>query len=231
MKKIIIILMFIYFLTGCAVSSEITIDKDLNVQEQVKMTGTSEFFSRYSKSLPITTVNMLLDGNRKETLLENGYTYYIDKTGNYPVVVATKNYSSIDSFVKNTIFKKQYFENFETYQENNLVTIKADDFIEFIEGDIELYEISNFSLKIKIPFIATEHNADDYDPKTNTYIWHITDETLDKEINLTFDKTKIYVYNLVMYISIFILSILVIILIFVGFKLTKKSKINNKIIE
>lgn len=232
MKKLVLVLIFLFLTTGCSVTSNITINKDLTVKEEVKMTGTSEFFSTYYKSRPITTVNMLLNsGNRRETLIKNGYQYYIDESGNYPVVIANKNYSSINSFVTNTIFKEQYFENFETTEVNNLITIKAYNFIKYIEGDVELYEIDNFALNIKLPYVVTSHNADKYNSKTNTYTWYIQKETEDKEINLTFDKNRVYVYNLVMYISIFLLCLLGVILIIVIRKIVIKSKKNNKIIE
>jgi len=228
MKKLFVLIIFLFMITGCSVKSNITINKDLTVKEEVHMTGTPEFFAIYKKSLPITTVNMMLEtGNRKNTLIENGYNYHIDKSGVYPVVVASKNYNTIDSFTKNTIFKEQYFKNFETIYDGNLITIKADDYINFIDGDTELYEVKNFVLNIKLPYVVTSHNADSYDAKTNTYTWTIKLSDENKEINLTFDKTRVYVYNLVMYISICVLIIICIALIIYARKIIKKNKINN----
>lgn len=228
MKKISLLLIILFLVTGCSVSSNITISRDLTVKEEVKMTGTPEFFSRYAKSLPLTTINSLLEV-RKHILIENNYDYYIDKKGTYPVVVANKEYNNISSFVNNTIFSNQYFENFETTTNNNLVSIKATDFIPYDPDYIERYEISNCNINIRLPFVVTKHNADSYDEKTNTYTWKITKKTENKEINLTFDKTKIYIYNLVMYISIVILILIIIILILVTRSIFKKNKKNNKI--
>lgn len=231
MKKISFLLIFILFTTGCTVTSNITINRDLSVKEEIRMTGSTEFFDIYYKSRPITTVNMLLNtSKRKETLINNGYDYHIDESGNFPVVIATKKHTSIEHFVSSTIFKKQYFENFETTQNDNLVTVKAYNFIRYIEGDVELYEIKKSSINIKVPYVVTSHNADSYNPKNNTYTWYIEKDTEDKEINLTFDKNRIYVYNLIMYISTFILCLIIIVLIFVIRKIYKKNKINNVII-
>ncbi len=231
MKKVIILLLLVFLITGCDVRTNITINKDLVVKEEVRMTGTSDFFATYYKNLPITVVNdMLNTANRKEILTNNGYKYEINQDERYPAVIATKSYSSIKEFTEKTIFKEQYFTNFETSTKDNLVTINANGFKKYDQNP-EYYAIDKCSIRIKVPFIVTESNADSYDAKTNTYIWNIELETKDKEIKITFDKNKIYVYNLVMYISIIVLIILGIILGIVIKKLVLKSKKNNKIYE
>lgn len=231
MKKIIILLLVVFLITGCDVRTNITINKDLSVREEVRMTGTSNFFANYYKDLPITIVNdMLNTGNRKEMLTNNGYKYEINQDERYPAVIAVKNYASVDDFTEHTIFKNQYFTNFETITKENLITIKANGFKKY-DQDPEYYEIEKSSINIKVPYVVTENNADSYNASTNTYTWNIDLETKDKEINLTFDKNKIYVYNLVMYISILVLIIIGIITGVIIRKLVIKSKKNNKIYD
>ena len=195
------------------------------------MTGTTEFFSNYFKNLPITIVKDMLNTNdRSETLTKNGYSYIIDDKEKYPAVIATKKYPKLDEFTNTTIFKDQYFTNFETTTNNNLVTIKAYGFKPY-DQDPEYYAISKFSLNITLPYVVTDSNADSINKETNTYSWKINLDTDEKEIKLTFDKNKIYVYNVVMYISILILIILGIIVGIVIYKAVKKNKLNNKIYE
>ena len=229
MKKIVIILCLLFLVTGCNVTSNITINKDLSVTEEVKMTGTPEFFAIYGKNSPTTVVNDMLNSlNRKETLISNGYAYKTIKENNYPVVVATKNYSTVKDFTDKTIFKDQYFTNFETIEKDNLITLKASGFIKYDQIP-DQYEIEKFALNIKVPYVVTDNNADSYDESSNTYTWEIPLETLDKEINLTFDKNKTYVYNLYIYISVGILILLVIIILAIVMNLKKKSELNNRI--
>lgn len=232
--KILLIFVFLTLTTGCQVKTDITINKDLTVLEELNMTGTSDFFGSHYKNMPLTVVKRFLSIDEHEkTLNENGYFYEIKKDGKYPYLYVSKNYHNLQDFASKTIFKKQYFEDLIVNVNNNLITLKSFNFIKYEEGDQELnrYDIKKFSLNIKVPFVVTNHNADSYDKKTNTYTWYIDTETSEKEINLTFDKNKIYVYNLVMYISIFIIILLLIILIFIFRNVVKKGKMNNKISE
>lgn len=230
MKKVILLLFSLFLVTGCSVTNTVTINKDLSVKEELDMTGTSEYFNNYYKSRPINIINMMLDtGNRKETLINNGYSYVIKKESYYPSVLASKKYDTIDDYVSKTIFKEQYFNTFETYSNNNLITIKASDFIPYNPDNTEIYSITKFVYNLKVPYVVEKHNADNYDKKTNTYTWYIDKDTENKEIEITFDKDKVYVYNLVMYISMIILLILAIIVGIIVYKLVKKNQMNNQI--
>ena len=106
MKKYLILIPLILLVTGCKVQSNIIINKDLTVKEMVNMTETSEYFNNRYKELPLTVIKSLLSsGKREETLRQNGYEYEISELDNTPSVLATKNYSSLEEFANNTIFK------------------------------------------------------------------------------------------------------------------------------
>lgn len=235
LKKIVLILAIPFFLTGC-VSAKYTldIDKDLKISEEVFISATSEYFGSFYKNNPITIVKEWYnDDEMLNSLIKNNYSHeLVTENVTYPGVLVKKKYDTLSEYANNTIFKDQIFENVYSITNDNLITLKATGFLPYVDDQTDVrFPISNLKINIKVPYVVTDHNADKFNPKNNTYTWEITKETEEKEINLTFDKTKIYVYNLVMYISIFILSLIVIILIFLGYKLIKKSKINNKIIE
>lgn len=233
MKKKLLILIVPFLLTGCAaVNYDLEINSDLEVEEIVSITGTTEYFNNFYKNLPITIVREFYeDEERMKPLKDNNYSYeLVTENVNYPTLVARKKYSSLSEYTNNTIFKGQSFENIVTSVDGDLVTIQTVNFLPYLEDEDDArYSISNVDFTIKVPFVVTSNNADSYDPKTNTYTWTINEDTKEKQITLTFDKTRTYVYNLAMYISIFILCLLVAILIFVGVKMIKKNKVNNKI--
>ena len=230
MKKIIILLLLLFLFTGCSVKENIIINKDLSVEEKVELSESKEFFNSRYKMLPINIVkDILYSNNRDKTLEENGYSYKIDESSTYPFIVANKKYSTINDFTTNTIFKTQYFNKVITKENNNLITINASEFIEHDEQDQEYYFVDNLYISIKLPYVVTDNNADKYDARTNTYSWYINDKTIDKEIKITFDKTKIYIYNLVLYISILIVIILIIIGIRFIFKIKNQNKKANRI--
>ena len=230
MKKIIVLIIMLLLITGCNVREDITINKDLTVVESVKMTGTPEFFNNRYMMLPVNVLREILESDERESYLkENGYDYKIDTNETYPFVLATKKYESIDKFTDSTIFKFQYFAEFKTTYNDNLVTMKASKFNEYEDGDIEQYPIKTCSINIKLPYVVTDSNADKVDKRTNTYIWNIKEDTENKEIIITFDKNRTYIYNLSWYISLGIIILMVIIAAMLIIRAVRKNKLNNGI--
>lgn len=191
MKKILLLVLFIFLITGCKVEYNLVINNDLSVSESVIMTGTDEFFDSFYKSSRINVVEMFLDEGRRDDLKKSGYEYNIveDET---PYVVATKNYNSMEEFVDKTIFKEQYFEDLEIIKEENIVTLKNKEFIPISPDSIERYGIKITTLKITLPYEVVESNASLYDDLSNTYIWYISDGNEDFSLVLSYDINKIY---------------------------------------
>ena len=229
-KKVILLIVIICLLTGCNVKETIIINKDLSVNEEVNMSGTKAFFDNRYKMLPKNVVkNILKSYDREKLLNNNNYLYEQSILGKYPSIIAKKEYSNIDIFTKTTIFKDQYFKTFNTFEEDNLITINAKDYVKYEQGDLERYPIANCEIDIKLPFQVVDSNADKYNARTNTYIWYINEKTNDKEINIKFNKNKIYVYNYSLYITIGILIIIIIIGIGFIIKIINKNKKINEI--
>lgn len=230
MKRIIILLSIIFLLTGCTVKENIKINKDLSVEEKIEMHESRDFFNSRYKMLPINIVKDILYSNdRDKVLKENGYDFKIENNSNYPYVIANKKYSTIEDFTNNTIFKNQYFNNVVTSNNNNLISINASDFILHDEQDVNYYYVDNLYINITLPYVVTDNNADKYKASTNTYTWIINDKTENKEIKLTFDKNRLYIYNLGLYISIGIALGLIVIGIYIIFKLRKKNIKMNRL--
>ena len=233
MKKKILILLIPFLLTGCAsVNYELDIDKNINVSENVKITATSDYFNIYYKNLPITIVKEFYnDSEIQNKLNKNKYKHEINqKNTKYPEVIISKEYKSLEEYSQNTIFKNQTFENVIVTTNDNLITLQTVNFKKYTtDDDSNSYPISKLVIAIKSPYVAVENNADKHDKKTNTYTWLINSSTEDKEIKITFDKNRIYIYNIVMYVSLIVIILIILTLIIIGFKMHKKNVINNEI--
>ncbi len=234
MLKKIIILIIPFLLTGCgSVNYNLNINKDLTVEEQVFMTATEEYFDIYYKNFPKTIVkNTYDDPETMKPLIDNNYQYEL-KTDNqqFPGILAKKKFNSLLEYTNKTVFKGQAFKNISTTTKDSLVTLKATDLLPYIlDEDVDYYLISRLKITIKLPYIVTSNNADSVNEKTNTYTWKIDEKTKSKEINITFDKSKIYIYknDLIKYISIFLICVLIILLITYFRKIIKKNKFNNQ---
>ena len=233
MKKKILILLIPFLLTGCAsVNYELDIDKNINVSEKVKITATSDFFNIYYKNLPITIVKEFYnDSDIQNKLNSNNYKHEINqKNAKYPEVIVSKEYKSLEEYSQNTIFKNQVFENVIITTNDNLITLQTVNFKKYTtDDDSDSYTVSKLAISIKSPYVVVENNADKHDKKTNAYIWLVDSSTENKEIKITFDKNKIYIYNIVMYISLFVIILIILTMIIIGFKMHKKNVINNEI--
>lgn len=233
MKKKILILLIPFLLTGCAsVNYELDIDKNINVSEKVKITATSDFFNIYYKNLPITIVKEFYnDSDIQNKLNSNNYKHEINqKNAKYPEVIISKEYKSLEEYSQNTIFKNQVFENIIVTTNDNLITLQTVNFKKYTtDDDSDSYPVSKLAISIKSPYVVVENNADKHDKKTNAYIWLVDSSTENKEIKITFDKNKIYIYNIIMYISLFVIILIILTMIIIGFKMHKKNVINNEI--
>lgn len=233
MKKKILILLIPFLLTGCAsVNYELDIDKNIKVSEKVKITATSDFFNIYYKNLPITIVKEFYnDSDIQNKLNSNNYKHEINQENTkYPEVIVSKEYKSLEEYSQNTIFKNQVFENIIVTTNDNLITLQTVNFKKYTtDDDSDSYPVSKLAISIKSPYVVVENNADKHDKKTNAYIWLVDSSTENKEIKITFDKNKIYIYNIIMYISLFVIILIILTMIIIGFKMHKKNVINNEI--
>ena len=91
------------------------------------------------------------------------------------------------------------------------------------------YYVDNLYISISLPYVVTDNNADRYKASTNTYTWVIDEKTENKEIKITFDKTRIYIFNIGLYISIGIVVLLIIIGIFIILKMRRKNIKMNRL--
>lgn len=234
MKKIIILLIP-FLLTGCAsVSYNLNIERNLSVIEEVNISATKDYFNSFYMNLPITIVKEAYNNEElMGPLKNNNYKYELkNPVDSYPSVYSFKKYNSIDEYIENTVYKGQVFNEIFVNNDDNLVTITTKDYIRYLlddsSGNIDSrFPISNLNINIKVPYVVTNSNADKVDKVTNTYTWYTAEETLDKNINITFDKNKLYIYNLSLYISLSIIVIITIIGLVLIIKAIKKNKKNN----
>lgn len=191
MKKYIVLIIFILFITGCKVEYNLVIDDNFKVSEEVSMTGTDEFFSSFYKSSKLNVVNMYLDEGRKDDLLKNGYQYEIIEMER-PYLIAKKEYSNLSEYREQTIFLDQYFDDIEVLEENGIISIKTKDFKPIFADSLDRYVIKTTKINITCPFMVVENNALEHDEKTNTYSWYINDDANDFSILFSYDENIRY---------------------------------------
>ena len=207
MKKVLILVFFLFLITGCSVQYNLEINEDLSILEEAKLTGTDEFFANYYKTTRKNVLQSFIDEN-SDTLKQNNYEYQLidDKI---PYVLVKKRYDNIDLYTEKTILFNGYFDEVKYTKNENIVKIETIGFNENNPLDPSRFDVKNLDISIKCPYKVINHNAYDIDKKSNTYYYHLDDKS-NYQIILEFDTNKKFnkYEDMIMFIIIGLLIII-----------------------
>ena len=184
--KLIIIALFILFITGCDGSYEIEIYKNKVTETTYAWYENSELndISAYDKTLEISSKyddnGDFLTHDTKKEVKDNG------KSG----VKLIRKYKTITDFKENSMILGSCYVATSLTNYEDYITLKTtEEFTCF--NDIEEFE--NIEVKVKTNHKVKEHNADK--KKGHTYYWYINkDNYKNKPISIKMHKDK-YVFN------------------------------------
>lgn len=221
MKKICILIMFIFLVTGCSVNYNLTINEDLTITENAKLTGTSDFFSNYFKTTKKNVLKSYLDVYQN-VLTENKYTYEL-KEDTVPYVLVTKKYDSIKEYTEKSILFSDYFEEVKYTENGDIKRIETTGYDKGNSDDNrDRFYLREVSIAIKCPYKVKEHNAKNVDEETNTYYYELNNE--DDVIILEFDASSKYNPSAKTIKIIIIMALVVVVSWLTVFILNKKNK-------
>lgn len=226
MRKILLLIICILLITGCKVEYKININNDFTINEEVKMTGSDEFFDIYYKSSRLNVINTVFTDSEKTLLKDNKYNFEIIETET-PYVLASKKHLSVEDFAKDTLFYKQYYDSLKVSNDNGIVTIDTEEFLGNSVNDPNRYDIKNAKISISIGYKVLESNSSNYDEKTNTYTWYVNHDTTESKIHLVYDTNNVFKHedeNNDLMIIIYILILVVVIIIYAVYKSKNKNK-------
>lgn len=190
MKKIkyILIVFCILLLTGCTVKSNITVNYDGKVSEEVYLLNTNETFEsdRYSFE---KVVDMMIKPYQNVINFKK-YSYNYEKGSNLSGAKIYKDYDNLCSYFSNSAFNQYVYKYISCKENNYYIEIQnATPYIPYCSQCAEWPELDDVELKIKLPISAEEQNADEVD-KT-TYIWRYDKDTKDKNFYLKINKNSL----------------------------------------
>ena len=221
MKKIVILVLSLFLITGCSVQYNVVID-DKTVTETALIFENNDFYSTYYKSSKTNVLNMLVD-DYKDILKENSYDYQIIKDG--PFVEVKKEYDNVETYLNQSILFNDYFDKITYSKENNKIKIETEGFHPNDQEDPSRFNISSLDIAIKCSYQVTNSNASKVDEKTNTYHFILNDEMEDFKIILEYDVSKKfnpYLKNVLIIIGAVVIALVSWIFVFI---LNKKKKI------
>jgi len=171
MKKLVLLLISILVITGCSVKYNITINEDLSLTEEAKLTGTASFFANYYKTTKTNVLKSFID-IYQDILKENKYEYEL-KEDDIPYVNVTRKYKSVSDYVNNSKLFNGYFDEVKYSEDGNIKKIETIGFNDNNPDDPERFNVKELTIAIKCAYDVKNHNAKNVDKKTNTFYYEL----------------------------------------------------------
>lgn len=188
-KKLLFIIFIIMLCAGCKSNYTMTINEDGSVEEKVYLSETSEFYERYSKSSTGRVIGFILEPY-SDTLNKNGYSVENSISSEESGVIIKKKHKTIDDYVKDNVFYKQYSDKIDFKRDGKKVSLSIKGYLSASDQDQSRIPVQNGYIAIKVPFKVVENNADKVDG--DTYIWDFTNNNgKEREIKIVYDSSKL----------------------------------------
>lgn len=207
MKKIkLIIFLFVIFLfTGCAGDYNVTINKDLSINEELNLelenTGTE-----YNKTLKLFTDNKI-----------NENKYHISVNGSKVIIKYEDKFDSIDEYILNSKVYHELIDEIKYSKVDNYIDIYINQNLKLNNDGNNIGNLSDIDfLQINIinPYKVIASNEDS--SSENIYTWNISKDTINKKILMQFEPKssgmsyRVIVPAIVLIICISILAYVII---------------------
>ena len=174
MKKIVL-LFFIFIITGCSVKYDLIINEDLTITETASLTGTSEFFDNYYKTTKKNVLKSLLD-IYQDILVENKYEYELKEDNAIPYVLVSKKYNNANEYTEESILFNDYFDDVKYSEDGNIKRIETIGFKPNELDNPDRFNVKLLIISIKCPYEVINHTAIDVDSSTNTFYYELDSE-------------------------------------------------------
>ena len=230
MKQIkkLIFFCLIFFITGCSVEYNLTINDDNSINETViasEKTKRMESLTRLKGDSAITYLYNMYKRNDKNMKINS------TEDGNDTYSTVTTTHSSIDDYSK--VFRSDVFNSVNVTRKNGIVTFETIQ-NNMLGGDTSYPLIyDDITVNITIPFKVTENNADKV--SGSVYTWKINKDEDLKEIKFSYKEgnkrnslnlkinNKTYNVNYALIVS----SVIIVVLLVIFSVVYMKNKKNN----
>jgi hypothetical protein len=179
MKKYILLLTILLVLTGCNVKADITVTEDKLVSEKITVSILNSDISSYGN---YTGSDEFLDYYKNEYSSISGYKEFnikTKKTSSYSIFTATREYNSIEDYVKSYSFLNLY--DYATVDNTgSYLTFKSStsSYIQMLNNEDlgHAGSLRNYEINVKFYNEVLDSNADKVDKSNNIYTWYLDSE-------------------------------------------------------
>ena len=161
----------------------------------------------------------VLNKNKYETESQIG----INNSG----ALMRKSYADLKTYSEETIFTSQFSDDkVEVTEKDNIVSLRIYGNFSHSEQNQTKVPVNTAQIRLEIPFKVTDKNC--HSVEGNTYIWNFDEDSKDREIRISFDKTKVVKAKIKRDYSILIIVGALIVLAIIGYllynRIGKRSK-------
>ena len=197
--KVLILLIAIILISGCSGTYNLTIDKDLSVEEKMNIVleGKAE---DYDKVVSLFTSNNIDSEKYKIITEEDNLNIEYKDT-----------YNSVEEYLLNSFLYKQLFDNISFNTDRKQFSLEASNIFNNTSGKLNYSnKINKLKVNVITPFEVIDNNADSI--KENKYTWVIDNNTKEKDAYIVFNvKGKILSFGTILIICSFALVIIILI--------------------
>lgn len=219
MRRCLLILLTLLFITGCKVTYSLDIENDFKIKESISASETVKYFDENYKYYDRKeAIDGIYETMKSKIPVDYAYKHNENDTG----VLANYEYNNIKEYLKKNNFYKQFFENIDLTEKGSIISIKSTgEFYRYSLQDFQRFAIDEFELKIKVPFKVISNNADEVNG--NTYIWRINSKTENKSIVLEYDTSILGARQYDTIIIIIAVIIIASVILFVRYKIKSSN--------
>lgn len=237
MKKILLLLPIIFFITGCDVNYELFYKGPNDIVENINIEFSNSNALLYNDSVEDYAKDMF-NGWKDSYDLKN-YDYRLSLGAETSNINVSKNHNNLNSIVNNSAFNA-FFSNINILKDesNNNALILSDYVYAVKDNDDDLYleentgESSDLYITLRSNY-KLNTNADEINESLGIYKWKFTPNDYNKTLKVVFTNDFnfiAYLYNLSSIFIVAFIFILIIVVCVMIIKYLKKKNINvNKI--
>lgn len=198
--KKIFLLLFVFILSGCSAEYNLTLNEDSTINENatILIENTNQNYENLLKLI------------KKKKIDKKNYKYLRDEDN--IKVTYNKKYNNIDSYLLDSYLYKQLFDNIDIKKTNDKIKLSSKvnlsrEIIGLNKDNIKDIKDLRININSKLPVISGNYDL----TKDNLYSWTIDENTIEKNINITYKMvpslvTKTSIIKVI--ISLFVMGLI-----------------------
>ena len=183
-KKLIILLVVAFLLTGCTVEYDLTINPDGTVNEKVvaeEITNRMKSKTGINEKQSVKYLYQMFKRKKLNTFLSQ------KKDGEKTVATVTGSHKSVKAYTEN--FESDIVPEASYTEKDGIVTLtlKQEDVLSSNTSTGYVYD--KITVNIKVPYKVVDNNADAV--RRTLYTWHIDKDKKVKTIKISYNKNEL----------------------------------------